>query len=64
METMKKIADGAATSSEKRAWLKSYYAELRKKGNGVFPKVWWQDYSPSFGGWVSDVLNEKLLKGL
>ena len=64
MKTMKKIADGAATSSEKRAWLKSYYAELRKKGNGVFPKVWWQDYSPSFGGWVSDVLNEKLLKGL
>ena len=64
MESMQRIADGAATSTEKRAWLKSYYAELRKKGNGVFPKVWWQEYSPSYGGWVSDVLNEKLLKGL
>lgn len=64
MESMQRIADGAATSTEKRAWLKSYYAELRKKGNGLFPKVWWQDYSPSYGGWVSDVLNEKLLKGL
>ena len=64
MESMQRIADGAATSTEKRAWLKSYYAELRKKGNGLFPKVWWQDYSPSYGGWVSDVLNEDLLKGL
>ena len=64
MESMQRIADGAATSTEKRAWLKSYYSELRKKGNGVFPKVWWQDYSPSYGGWVSDVLNEDLLKGL
>lgn len=64
MESMQRIADGVATATEKRTWLKSYYAELRKKGNGLFPKVWWQEYSPSYGGWVSDVLNENLLKGL
>lgn len=64
MESMQRIYDGVAIATEKRTWLKSYYSELRKKGNGLFPKVWWQDYSPRYGGWVSDVLNENLLKGL
>lgn len=63
METMSNIASDGASSAEKRTWLKSYYSELRKKGAGKFPKVWWQDYSPSYGGWTSDVLNEELLKG-
>ena len=64
MRTMKEIADGNASSSVKRKWLKSYYAEIRKKKDGAFPKVWWEEYSPKYGGWTSDVLNEKLLKGL
>lgn len=64
MSDMQKIAEGSASSDMKRKWLKTYYAEIRKKKDGAFPKVWWEEYSPSFGGWVSDVLNEKLLKGL
>ena len=64
MSTMQEIYDGSASSSVKRKWLKSYYAEIRKKKSGAFPKVWWEDYSPSYGGWTSDVLNEKLLKGI
>lgn len=56
-----KVSDGAATMSEKRDYCKLYFQELRKKGDGVFPKVWWESYKPKLGGWTSDVLQKDLL---
>ena len=52
---MQEISDGTTSSKEKREWLKSFYSELRKKSAGKFLKGWWQEYSPSYGGWISDV---------
>lgn len=62
IETMKSIAAGKASQTDKRGWLKAFYEEMSKKGEGKFPKVWWNDYSPKYGGWTSDVLNENILK--
>ena len=61
LSDMEAVKNGEATSAQKRRFLKSYYAEIRKKDKGVFSKGEWREYSPSYGGWTSDVLNEKLL---
>lgn len=56
-----KIFDETAIIEEKRAYCKMYLAEIRKKGTGAFPKVWWESYRPTQGGWTSDVLQKDLL---
>lgn len=57
-----KVSSGNATQPEKKAYIKLYLSEIRKRDKGNFPKEWWSDYRPSLGGWTDDVLNEGLLK--
>lgn len=57
-----KVSKNKASISEKREYIKLYLSEIRKKGAGQFPKVWWENYRPKLGGWTNDVLNEELLK--
>ena len=57
-----KISLGDGTIVEKRNYCKLYLEEVRKKDKGAFPKVWWENYRPSQGGWTSDVLQKNLLK--
>ena len=58
----RKIDLGEASVAEKRTFLKMFYEEMAsgyKKGR--FPKVWYEDYRKSLGGWTTDVLNQDLL---
>ena len=57
-----KVSKNKASVSEKREYIKLYLSEIRKKGAGQFPRVWWENYRPKLGGWTDDVLNEELLK--
>ena len=58
-----KIKAGSATEEERRSFLKLFYEEMHKgKKDGRFPKVWYDDFKSSLGGWTEDLLNPGLLK--
>ena len=58
-----KINAGTATQDEMRSFLKIFYEEMHKgKANGRFPKVWYDEFRGSLGGWTDDLLNPSLLK--
>lgn len=56
-----KVFNEEATIIEKRNYCKLYLEEIRKKEHGAFPKVWWENYRSTQGGWTSDVLQKDLL---
>lgn len=56
------IKSGAATADDKRGFWIDFYNELDKKDKGMFPKVWWENRKNAYGGWVSDIIDEDLVK--
>lgn len=57
------IKSGKATIKEKREFLKIFYEEMHKgKAKGRLPKVWYEDFRSSLGGWTDDLIDMDLLK--
>lgn len=57
------IKSGKATIKEKREFLKIFYEEMHKgKVKGRLPKVWYDDFRGSLGGWTDDLIDMDLLK--
>ena len=57
------IKSGKATIKEKREFLKIFYEEMHKgKVKGRLPKVWYEDFRSSLGGWTDDLIDMDLLK--
>lgn len=57
------IKSGKATIKDKREFLKIFYEEMHKgKVKGRLPKVWYDDFRSSLGGWTDDLIDMDLLK--